>query len=81
MLADLRCQDNQISTKRKNEVLINHELETLYSNFQKKGNTEAAGDTMATAKHDHRKERKLRAEEAKVRALNHNGRVDFSIQE
>ena len=87
-------------------TLIDAEIETLYSGFQKQhhqnlppssspnGSAAAAaatadarhGDTVdssasASIEADERARRRLRREEAKVRALNGNGRVDFSIQE
>ncbi|EEU45361.1 uncharacterized protein NECHADRAFT_104386 [Fusarium vanettenii 77-13-4] len=59
-------------------TLIDDELETLYSKFQKSLSKE--GETTTTSDED-KKARKLRKEEGKVRALNRNGRVDYSIQE
>lgn len=64
-----------------NPALIDEEMETLYSTFQKKHAGESEGGSAATSQQVDRKARKLRAEEAKVRALNRNGRVDYSIQE
>lgn len=67
-------------------TLIDSEIETLYAGFQKRRKSEQSdgardlggrpewGEAEARAK-------KLQREEAKVRALNSNGRVDFSIQE
>jgi hypothetical protein len=68
-----------------NPTLIDEEIETLYSNFQKSRvgpnkDQETTGTATATADDD-KKARKMRKEEAKVRALNRNGRVDYSIQE
>ncbi|TPX15816.1 uncharacterized protein E0L32_000150 [Thyridium curvatum] len=85
-------------------TLIDDELETLYSRFQKdrvetleKGGADGkggGGDDGANAKakaaagvavsnwmEEERKAQRLRREEMKVRALNRNGRVDYSIQE
>ncbi|KAI1467877.1 DDHD domain-containing protein [Daldinia caldariorum] len=71
-------------------TLIDDELETLYSRFQKKRIEEhknsasraeegvELGEAWAA---EELKAQKLRREEAKVRALNRNGRVDYSIQE
>ncbi|KAI4858890.1 DDHD domain-containing protein [Hypoxylon rubiginosum] len=71
-------------------TLIDDELETLYAKFQKKRVEEhmnsasraeegqELGDAWAA---EELKAQKLRREEAKVRALNRNGRVDYSIQE
>lgn len=62
-------------------TLIDGELETLYSAFEKKRGATSNAEEEATSKDEMSKARKLRAEEAKVRALNRNGRVDYSIQE
>lgn len=71
-------------------TLIDDELETLYAKFQKKRVEEhknsasraeegqELGEAWAA---EELKAQKLRREEAKVRALNRNGRVDYSIQE
>ncbi|RMD39176.1 hypothetical protein DV735_g5953, partial [Chaetothyriales sp. CBS 134920] len=49
-------------------TLIEGEIETLYSGFQKR--------------HDgSQRARRLKREEAKIKALNRNGRVDYAIQE
>lgn len=68
-------------------TLIDSEIETLYSGFQKgmqnqeeeKNPQDQARD--AEWQELEEKSRKLRREEVKVRALNNNGRVDYSIQE
>lgn len=79
-------------------TLIDVEIETLYSGFQKQHrpsssptahDDDAAIDSSSTSastieagdSDSERARRRLRREEAKVRALNSNGRVDFSIQE
>lgn len=62
-------------------TLIDSGMETLYEGFQKarrNETTKASGDSNANAED---RARKIRTEEAKVRALNSNGRVDYSIQE
>ncbi|KAI1098681.1 DDHD domain-containing protein [Jackrogersella minutella] len=71
-------------------TLIDDELETLYARFQKKRVEEhknsasraeegqELGEAWAA---EELKAQKLRREEAKVLALNRNGRVDYSIQE
>ncbi|KAI1650106.1 DDHD domain-containing protein [Daldinia loculata] len=71
-------------------TLIDDDLETLYARFQKKRIEEhknsasraeegqELGEAWAA---EERKAQKLRREEAKVRALNRNCRVDYSIQE
>lgn len=63
-------------------TLIDDEIETLFAGFQKtrkrEPNEEDEGENW---KKTEEKGRKLRREEMKVRALNSNGRVDYSIQE
>ena len=65
-------------------TLIDDEIETLYSGFQKRRKSHQSdvgvveNDEWAEAEE---RGQKLRREEMKVRALNQNGRVDFSIQE
>ena len=67
-------------------TLIDSELETLYAGFEKRRKSHQSdesrdlGKSGAWMEADERSKR-LRREEAKVRALNSNGRVDFSIQE
>jgi hypothetical protein len=65
------------------QTLIESDLETLYDGFQKSRHNQkktdpADADTDPEAEDQ---ERKLRLEDAKVRALNANGRVDYSVQE
>jgi hypothetical protein len=66
-------------------TLIDTEIETLYSGFQKRRRSHhsAASDEPSGLEHEIEadKARKLRKEEAKVKALNSNGRVDYHIQE
>ncbi|KAJ9648807.1 hypothetical protein H2199_000720 [Coniosporium tulheliwenetii] len=70
-------------------VLIDSEMETLYAGFQKRRKSQQSdhdGSLGGVEREEELKEieergRKLRREEAKVRALNANGRVDYSIQE
>lgn len=62
-------------------TLIDPDIETLYDGFQKsrtntKQETESSGEQTSEDQ-----DRKLKFEDAKVRALNANGRVDYSIQE
>ncbi|KAI9725596.1 MAG: hypothetical protein M1828_003084 [Chrysothrix sp. TS-e1954] len=69
-------------------TLIDSNVETLYSGFQKRRKSEQDGDanlrdlgeSPAWVEADERGKR-LKKEEAKVRALNTHGRVDYSIQE
>lgn len=81
-LADSAASGELSSASGNDPTLIDDELETLFSQFQKR-RTEAAKDTPVTEETQEaaRKLRKMRTEEAKVRALNRNGRVDYSIQE
>ncbi|KAH6713044.1 DDHD domain-containing protein [Leptodontidium sp. MPI-SDFR-AT-0119] len=60
-------------------TLIDDEIETLYAGFQKR--RESTSDAEEDYSEAETRGRKLRREEAKVRALNSNGRVDYSIQE
>lgn len=75
------------TTTSGNELtLIDDELETLFSRFQKNrvDLAEGAGSTGLTSEkwiEEERKAQKLRREEMKIRALNRNGRVDYCIQE
>jgi hypothetical protein len=69
-------------TGDRNPTLIDDEIETLYSSFQKSRHRPTKDeDTTTTTEDEDKKARKMRNEEAKVRALNRNGRVDYSIQE
>ena len=67
-------------------TLIDTEIETLYSGFQKRRKSHQSdegrdlGESVEWQEAEDRAKR-LRREEMKVRALNSNGRVDFSIQE
>ena len=60
-------------------TLIDDEIETLYAGFQK--GRESTTDADEDYSEAEMRGKKLRREEAKVRALNSNGRVDYSIQE
>lgn len=67
-------------------TLIDSELQTLFSGFQNRRKSAQAEDAQELHEDSEFAEaeergRKLRKEEAKVRALNLNGRVDYSIQE
>lgn len=68
-------------------TLIDSELETLFAGFQSRRKSAQAEDAKGLADMSaewaeaEERGRKLRKEEAKVRALNLNGRVDYSIQE
>lgn len=68
-------------------TLIEPDLETLYDGFQKarssrRESSQTSTDDDATCYLDsEERARKLKVEDAKVRALNTNGRVDYSVQE
>ncbi|KAF2260793.1 DDHD-domain-containing protein [Lojkania enalia] len=68
-------------------TLIDNEIETLYAGFQKRRKSRESDDGRADIEKDlewqelEERSRKIRKEEGKVRALNANGRVDYSIQE
>lgn len=70
-------------------TLIESEVETLFAGFQKRRKSNAESDNGSTRDVEaalewqelEEKSRKLKKEEAKVRRLNSNGRVDYSIQE
>ena len=63
-------------------TLIDEELETLFAGFQKsRENQKQTEDTKLDQSEAEEKAKRLRREEMKVRALNRNGRVDYSIQE
>lgn len=67
-------------------TLIDSELETLYAGFEKRRKSHQSDESRdlresAAWTEAEEQSRRLRREEAKVRALNSNGRVDFSVQE
>jgi len=65
-------------------TLIDDEIETLYAGFQKlkkSRQVDGGAETEANWAETEETGRKLRREEAKIRALNKNGRVDYAIQE
>ncbi|KAI0861585.1 DDHD domain-containing protein [Xylaria cubensis] len=78
------------SSNGKDSTLIDDDLETLYARFQKK-RVEEHQDSVSRAEEglelgaawaaEELKAQKLRREELKVRALNWNGRIDYTIQE
>ncbi|KAF1925814.1 DDHD-domain-containing protein [Didymella exigua CBS 183.55] len=84
-----RLGNEQITTGEDGEhppTLIESEIETLYSGFEKGRQSSRAEDIDKVEKDLEWQEleersRKLKKEEQKVRALNSNGRVDYSIQE
>ncbi|KAG5979653.1 hypothetical protein E4U55_004922 [Claviceps digitariae] len=80
-LAAIAARSRRVSDHGNSVTLIDDELETLYSSFQKRHDLVHHGDEIVHLNDESRKARKMRIEEAKVRALNRNGRVDYSIQE
>ncbi|KAG9237578.1 DDHD domain-containing protein [Amylocarpus encephaloides] len=63
-------------------TLIDDDIETLYSNFQKSAKTRhSAMGSEKEWNEAEEKGRKFKRDEGKVRSLNRNGRVDYSIQE
>ncbi|KAK2011685.1 DDHD domain-containing protein [Colletotrichum eremochloae] len=84
-LADSKAMVGRTSISGNEMTLIDDELETLYAKFQEKRMGLPKSDDGDGGRADwieaERKAQKLRREEMKVRALNRNGRVDYSIQE
>ncbi|KFA60055.1 hypothetical protein S40285_09114 [Stachybotrys chlorohalonatus IBT 40285] len=80
-LADSSTSRMPESTSGNDPTLIDDELETLFSKFQKKRTELSQGPLSDKSAEDDGNASKLRLEENKVRALNRNGRVDYSIQE
>jgi len=82
LLAENTAAADRDGTGQNAPALIDDEIETLYAGFQKRRKSQQ-GDPMPDNDWAEAEERgkKLRREEMKVRALNQNGRVDFSIQE
>ncbi|KAJ5946244.1 hypothetical protein N7454_003083 [Penicillium verhagenii] len=68
------------------QTLIDPDLETLYDGFQKSRNIQKK-DSTGTSHEDcvrsdpDEQERKMKFEDAKVRSLNSNGRIDYSVQD
>lgn len=68
-------------------TLTDTEMDTLYAGFQKRRRSQASIKSGTSepnelvAELEQEKAKRLRKEEAKVRALNSNGRVDYHIQE
>lgn len=83
-LADKSNPPGRTSVSGNDVTLIDYDLETLYSQFEK-GRSKAEQPEQEAAPvgggEQDVKARKMRHEEAKVRALNRNGRIDYAIQE
>ncbi len=74
----------RMTTSGNEATLLDDELETLFSRFQKKQidlAKEKGENSHQKWIEEEEKSRRLRREEMKVRALNRNGRIDYSIQE
>ncbi|KAJ5788098.1 hypothetical protein N7457_003088 [Penicillium paradoxum] len=73
------CVHHESESNDHHQTLIESDLETLYDGFQK--SRSADHDESLGPNADIDQDRKLKFEDAKVRSLNANGRVDYSIQE
>jgi hypothetical protein len=68
-------------------TLIEGDIETLFAGFQRRRKSQQSEDGTRDVEKDlewqelEERSRKLKKEELKVRGLNGNGRVDYSIQE
>jgi len=62
-------------------TLLDEEIETLYDGFHKTHKSSGPLEKDEERRELEEQARKLKKEERKVRALNSNGRVDYSIQE
>lgn len=86
-LAEEAADGPRKSTSGNDMTLLDDDLETLYSKFQKtRANSGEAvdfddADAREKWSQEENKAMRLKREEMKVRALNRNGRVDYSIQE
>ena len=74
------------ATEEHPPTLLDENKVTLYAEFEKKQKALRSDDSRDLGESPEwmeaeRRSRRLRVEEAKIRALNSNGRVDFSIQE
>ncbi|KAL8720251.1 MAG: hypothetical protein Q9225_002849 [Loekoesia sp. 1 TL-2023] len=77
---------DDVSSEEHPPTLIDSEIETLYAGFQKRRRSQQSDDARDLGERPEWQDadaraKKLQREEAKVRALNSNGRIDFSIQE
>ncbi|KAJ6103253.1 hypothetical protein N7486_005680 [Penicillium sp. IBT 16267x] len=76
--------DSSLDSEEQFQTLIDPDLETLYDGFQKSRSTQKKDSTRAGEVDDinpDEQERKMKFEDAKVRSLNSNGRIDYSVQE
>ena len=77
--------DEQVQDYQHAPTLIDNELETLYAGFEKSRKIKLSDDSRDLGEssqwgESEKRSKRLKREEAKVRALNSNGRVDFAIQ-
>jgi len=89
--AERKQQLARATSSGNTQTLIDDDLETLFSRFQKEraaiAKDKALGLTKETAINvdalddDEKKGSKMRREDMKVKALNRNGRIDYCIQE
>jgi hypothetical protein len=79
-LGDLSNPQRRTSLSGNEATLLDYDLETLFSSFEKGRLKSAQADPTLAGERD-TSMRKTRLQEAKVRALNRNGRVDYGIQE
>lgn len=81
-LAEDTAAADRDGTGQNAPTLIDDEIETLYAGFQKRRKSHQSDQGIDNDWIEaEERGKKLKREEMKVRALNQNGRVDFSIQE
>lgn len=86
---DLADAAKKLADPENRPTLIDSEIETLYAGFQKRRRSQQSTNSTSNADEpsgaeyelEQEKARKFKREEAKVLALNSNGRVDYHIQE
>lgn len=84
--ADMNATGGNVRDEAHPQTLIDNDIETLYAGFQKRRKSQQSDEARDLGERPEWQDadaraKKLQREEAKVRALNSNGRVDFSIQE
>jgi DDHD domain-containing protein len=80
-LATTSSDEGRKSTSGNDVTLIDDELETLLSRLQREELKPPGIAGSGTGHGESEEVRRARREDAKMRALNRNGRVDYSIQE
>ena len=83
---DTLLSANSLGETENLPTLIDNDLDTLYAGFQKRRKSQQSDEGRDLGpspewEESEERARRLRREEAKVRALNRTGRVDFSVQE